>query len=786
MQTNPRLELARHIAEQTGTSLFLTGKAGTGKTTFLRNLQQQSRKRIVVTAPTGIAAINAGGVTLHSLFQLPFTPYIPGQPVQREKYRFSKEKLKIIRGMDMLVIDEVSMVRADLLDAVDDVLRRLRDRNKPFGGVQLLLIGDLQQLPPVVAPNEREIIEKYYKSSFFFDSNALKDIEYVTVELNEVFRQKDEDFLRILNAIRENRVDAALLDRLNARYKPHFNPDDNEGYIRLLTHNAQAAAINSRKLDELPTPDHLFTASIEGKFPENSYPAEYELRLKVGAQVMFIRNDSQWPRRYYNGMIGQVVAIDEKEGIAVRPEDSSEIITVEPAEWENVNYKIDTETNEVVTNKEGIFFQYPLRAAWAITIHKSQGLTFTRAIIDATRSFAHGQTYVALSRCRSLNGLVLSQPLSPAAIICDNTVNRYLSSHNCDNIDENKLDAMKRNYKIQLLDELFDFRRVFDAMEGIVRLYQENFNRQYGQMVDEWKECYNSSRERIVGVADKFRNQYVRLAMEGDASEEALQTRVKAAANYFASLLEPVFELSKRAIRSCDNKKTLHKLNDRLELFEALLTSKRFLTGAFRSQNFSTDMYLDLKARALLGEDNPCSTKKKKKVRKEHKPESKPMPTHIDESQCHGKRTDKDSAEHKAKQINYSVTGTPKKKSWETTLDMFKEGHSLDEIASQRGLAFSTVCGHIIDNATDSNIVASMVARINDKNRERLQRYFDSAEEIPSTLTEIRMAVGEEVRFDEIRLMMAHLGVKLSPPSVANEPETPYGSPADFLDDSMT
>ncbi len=633
MQTNERLELAHNIVENTGTSLFLTGKAGTGKTTFLRALQQQSRKRIVVTAPTGIAAINAGGVTLHSFFQLDFAPFIPGQPPRRDKYRFSKEKLKIIRGMDLLVIDEISMVRADLLDAVDDALRRLRDRHRPFGGVQLLLIGDLQQLAPVLLPNEREIIEKHYRSPYFFDSHALQQIHYETVELNEVFRQNDEDFLELLNAIREHRADRSVLARINDRFIPGFDPDDNAGYIRLVTHNNQAAAINTRKLDLLPTPEHLFEATIEGRFPESSYPADKELRVKVGAQVMFIKNDSETPRRYYNGMIGHVVAIDDEEGIAVRTDDGSDIITVTPVEWENISYSIDEQANEIVEKKEGSFQQYPLKAAWAITIHKSQGLTFSRAIIDATRSFAHGQAYVALSRCRTLQGLVLDNPLPPSAIISDGTVDNYLSAHPSGDISADRLEMMRREYHVQLLDQLFSFRQMFDAMEGIVRIYQENFSRRQPEMVAEWSKLYQESRKEVVDVADRFRNQYTRLALAGGESDELLCNRVKAACTYFSARLEPLFRQTVKAQRNSDNKRVRIKINERLELFEDLLAAKRYLMGAFRTHDFNADIYFEMKARAMLRDENPAPTNKKKGDRKKTvKPSPrKPMDISVEE-----------------------------------------------------------------------------------------------------------------------------------------------------------
>lgn len=413
MESNNDIELARKIIEQTGASLFLTGKAGTGKTTFLRNLRTSSRKRMVVCAPTGIAAINAGGVTLHSFFQLDFGVYIPGMKREgKGRVAFSKEKIRIIRGLDLLVIDEVSMVRSDLLDAVDSVLRRYRDRTLPFGGVQLLLIGDLQQLPPVVVEHERQLLEANYRSPYFFDSHALQQLDYVTIELSKVYRQSDSNFLDLLNAVRDNRADSEVLRRLNERYVPGFNPDDSEGYVRLTTHNHLANMVNDRRLAALQGEAHEFEAKVSGNFPASSYPADLKLTLKEGAQVMFIKNDTGMDRRYYNGMMGKVTTIDD-EGLVVTPDDGSDPINVEPVEWENTKFVVNEETNEINEKTDGVFCQIPLKLAWSITIHKSQGLTFDRAIIDASASFSHGQTYVALSRCRTLEGMVLERPPPP-------------------------------------------------------------------------------------------------------------------------------------------------------------------------------------------------------------------------------------------------------------------------------------------------------------------------------------------------------------------------------------
>lgn len=811
-KTNERLELARRIIEGTGTSLFLTGKAGTGKTTFLRNLRSSSRKRIVVCAPTGIAAINAGGVTLHSFFQLDFGPFVPGMNNgTRRKFSYSKEKLRIIRGMDLLVIDEVSMVRADLLDAVDDVLRRLRDRTKPFGGVQLLLIGDLQQLAPVVREEERHLLEGRYKSLFFFDSVALQQLPYETVELNEVFRQKDADFLGMLNAIRENRADKTVLDKLNSRCIPGFNPGDDEGYIRLTTHNGIANDINRQKLDELPAQPYVFECHIEGKFPETSYPADSELTLKVGAQVMFIKNDTGMDRAYYNGMIGQVVAIDEEYGVAVRPQEGGEIIQVQPVDWDNISYTVNPETKEIVEHKEGTFTQFPLKLAWAVTIHKSQGLTFDRAIIDVKRSFAHGQTYVALSRCRTLQGLVLVNPVSPSSIINDTSVDRFYNDHNCDDIDEAHLDMLERQYKVGLLDDLFNFRQMFAAMEGVMRLYQENFMRKFPAIVQDWVQMYETKSREINKVADTFRHQYSRLAMEGSRSEQVLGERVKAACKYFVGQLMPVVDLATKAIRNSDNKAVRSKLQDRLELFEDLLTAKRMLLNNFISRQFSIDVYLDLKAEVMLRNVTPKPTREtKKKTRKAAMSDSKPMLSdeEFEEIDRYVHPENYEWPDHpepaKKQRRTEKSPKTPKpvkKPTTEITLELYRQGKSVSEIAEIRGLVRSTITGHLLKTLPDQDLEEYVRKNIDEELRARVKAYLDDTPILPNTISGVRDAIGGEQAWDDIRFLLRFYHRELTPllpnpatepaadsfadpfSAIANEPPASYGTPSDFIEE---
>ena len=412
---NPELELAWTIIETTGANLFLTGKAGTGKTTFLKNLRKHTSKRMVVLAPTGIAAINAEGVTIHSFFQLPLSPYIPGTTFNHgeNKYqKFNKVKRDILRTLDLLVIDEISMVRADLLDAVDSVMRSYRDYGKPFGGVQLLLIGDLQQLSPVIKDNEWELLKSVYDTPYFFSSKALAQASYHTVELKTVYRQQDVSFISLLNKIREKKADETTLAELNKRYIPGFTPSKDSNYIRLTTHNYQAQAVNDHELAQLQSEEHTYTAEVEGVFPETSYPADKQLVLKQGAQVMFIKNDMD--HRWVNGTIGVVEGIDEEDNtVYVVTEDGNEY-DVRRERWSNMSYKFNENEKKIEEEEIGSYIQFPLRLAWAITVHKSQGLTFKHVNIDFT----------------GLGGITLARPLRREDIFVRQDVVRFSTGFN--------------------------------------------------------------------------------------------------------------------------------------------------------------------------------------------------------------------------------------------------------------------------------------------------------------------------------------------------------------------
>ncbi len=535
--SNPALDLAFDHVQHTGRHLFLTGKAGTGKTTFLRSLRERLPKQMVVVAPTGVAAINAGGVTLHSFFQLPFGP-LAGRENEQERFRFSRDKIAMIRGMDLLVIDEISMVRADLLDAVDGVLRRYRDRRKPFGGVQLLMIGDLQQLSPVVKDNERELLRGLYDTPYFFGSRALRETDYACIELTRVYRQQDGRFLELLNQVRENRLSPEALAELNRRHVPDFSPADGDGYVTLCTHNAQAQRLNDAKLAALPGSAVRFAADVAGDFPESSFPVDPQIELKIGAQVMFVKNDPSPDKRFYNGKIGRITAFD---GASVRvrcPGDPADIVAA-PMQWNNVQYAIDPATNRIAETVEGTFQQIPLKLAWAITIHKSQGLTFERAIVEADASFAHGQVYVALSRCKTLEGLVLRTPLRPDSIIVDPAVADFTRQMAARHPDPGRLRMDRLTYQRELLVNLFSFHLLRYRLNALLELADLNRGSLLPGLVERFGQLHDVAQTGLVSVGEKFLLQVDRLLADHPDAETnpALRDRLQKASGYFEDKL---------------------------------------------------------------------------------------------------------------------------------------------------------------------------------------------------------------------------------------------------------
>ena len=620
MEKDKIFETAERFVKWTGRSVFLTGKAGTGKTTFLRYMTETVGKRFVVLAPTGVAAINAGGSTIHSFFQLPLCPYLPDvkelvtEYQMPEKYRsLKKERVKIIRTLDLLIIDEISMVRADLLDAVDMTLRRYRRNDKPFGGVQLLMIGDAQQLSPVVRENERHYMAQVYPSPYFFHSKALQKLDYVTIELQKVHRQKDERFLEILNAIRENRTDQKILDSLNARVNA-FSGNDEEEVIRLTTHNAQADEVNARKLAELPGEAYEFAADIDGDFPENIYPADEVLTLKKGAQVMFIRNDSNG--EYYNGKIGKIEEIGPGGVISVADSDGG-LVTVAPVDWENSQYVLDEETKEIRQSIAGTFRQIPLRIAWAITIHKSQGLTFDKVIIDAGAAFAFGQVYVALSRCRSLEGISLDTPVRSSSIYSDMHVADFNASMPSAESVLERLGDEEKAYHFNLLREVFDLESLCIRLGLLKKLWREHLSELYSSEYQNLMQRIDKA-EEARKTADAFRAQITRIEAARMENDSFLNERLKKASEYFLPVIEDIRSwIIKVSYLEIDNKEVKKKVKEASDEAMICLDILCRTLELIQAYGFVAENYNRIKTDCVLEDRSRTRTRKLKKIERQ-------------------------------------------------------------------------------------------------------------------------------------------------------------------------
>lgn len=592
--SNTLFTLASDLVNHTSKHLFLTGKAGTGKTTFLKYIKENCPKQMAIIAPTGVAAINAGGVTIHSFFQLPLGPFVPeakgfsqnneitNKHTLLSRLRLNTEKRKIIQELELLVIDEISMVRCDVLDAIDLVLRHIRYRHSErFGGVQVLFIGDMFQLPPVVKDQEWNMLKEYYNSPYFFDSQVMKDEPPVYIEFTKIYRQTEEKFIHLLNKVRNNEMDEEHLMALHDRYQPGFFGASSDGHILLTTHNEKAREINSNELAKLPGKLFTYKASIENEFPGTAFPADELLQLKIGAQVMFIKNDPDKTRRYFNGKIGVITDLKEDK-IVVQCKNESNEIEVGKEKWENIRYSLDKSTRQLNEDVLGSFSQYPLRLAWAITIHKSQGLTFEKAVIDAGKAFAPGQVYVALSRCTNLDGMVLHSKIRSSTLYADDRIVRFTKNVLPLEDIQHELTQAKKAYQEKTLSSLFDFRKVVNGMKdlhGYLLQHKTSFNTE----VFSWNEELLAKLESLQSTSEKFQNQLKRLFALTEKAEDntELQQRIKTAASWFSNEIKNTIEKVLQSPAITDS--TLHakEYNESLREVYVQLAMQNFMLQGF-------------------------------------------------------------------------------------------------------------------------------------------------------------------------------------------------------------
>ncbi len=739
-QQNNQLALASKFINNTSRHIFLTGKAGTGKTTFLKHIIKHTYKNTIVAAPTGIAAINAGGITLHSLFLLPFGAFVPtndgsiyseyakinNRQSLLKELKMHGVKRKLLQEMELLIIDEVSMLRADLLDAIDTILRSVRRKNTAFGGVQLLFIGDLLQLPPVVKDNEWNILKQFYHSPFFFESCALKENPPLYIELEKIYRQSDNIFIEVLNHLRNNEVTHSDITLLNTYYKPNFEPIKSENYIKLTTHNYKADELNNSELQKLSEKSYYFKADLWGEFNENAFPLDEKLELRLGAQIMFVKNDPTGAQRFFNGKIGVISSISNDE-IEVEFDDKTKPITVEKYEWKNVKYKVNAITNEIEENIAGTFTQYPIKLAWAITVHKSQGLTFDKAIIDIEKAFAPGQVYVALSRLTSLNGLVLSSPLNINSLRNDQTVEAYSKTK----LDETTLNQFLMNDSKSFIQQEilngFNFGILLQQLKWHSESYtKENEKKSIKQRHRNWALELVKNVEPILKTSDKFMNQIKAIIyyQKYDYQKRLLE-RVISAKEYFIPLLKVQSKVVQSKIEEIQSqKKAKTYFNELMEL-----------DGVFYKQ-----IQLIQRAEALL--------------------KSAISNTEISRDSI---RSSKENTQRLTKvesilntPLKNDVKSNVKKEKVDTkklSFDLYNQHKSIDEISKERNLSSITIENHLA-----YYVGLGLINIKNFVDDEKLEQIIQVSKKLDTyLLAEIKNHLNEDFSYSEIRFAMAYV-----------------------------
>lgn len=756
---NPEFQLALQFVNQTSRSVFLTGKAGTGKTTFLKYIRENSSKKMAVVAPTGVAAINAGGTTLHSFFQLPFGPFVPtvhfgwqggGDNISDAnsllaRIRLNAEKRELFQELELLIIDEISMVRADMLDAVDTILRHVRRQPMlPFGGLQLLYIGDLYQLPPVVIDAERQILNAHYPSPFFFDAQVIRRSPPVYIELQRIYRQKDNVFIGLLNSIRNNNMDWEAFEQLNDRYEPDLITSRRDNYITLTSHNARAEAINQAQISALRGASHCFEATVTGEFNEKAYPAEKTLLLKEGAQVMLIRNDNGETRRYYNGKLGIIQEIAH-ERLTLSFPDETEELELKRETWKNIRYSYNRERDSVEEEELGTFTQYPIRLAWAITIHKSQGLTFEKAVIDAGASFAPGQVYVALSRLTTLEGLVLLTRITPLSVRTDPRVVAFTE-------DRPHADATRQLLEREQMAFLFDsLHQAFDWSQLTYRFreYYAEYDRRKiperekaHRLARQWMECIAGQQEKANMFTHLLEKELPGAQKDGyQQLQEDMRSAVGSIATALrAQVIDPLKEHIEDHRRQRSPKKYLHQL----QMLTALCMRKQ------QQMEDALQLAAGLRSGADAG-DLLAGLEEQRRTSK------------AAVEQPSGPRTTspgRPAAAKPAAATSLPAAAKPRKgDSHRLTLQLYKDGLAVEQIAAKRNLALSTIEGHLAAFILTGDIdIKDFVPQ------HKITLIAAAIQETgASTLTLIRSRLGNGYSFGEIQAVMNYLKLTKAP-----------------------